>query len=130
MSAILKFDFQKKKIITFFKRRLTKIHQKDTILHVPITFSLIQGQTRTSSAPIWVPLTRKCLSYVSLPFVQGGGGNLGTFRRNFGTKLAPYLYTPKTTINQQNEHSKNVTFQNGGQKTSFRFCENSHVTKI
>ena len=33
--------------------------QKDTILHVKITFSLKQGQTRTSSGPIWVPLITK-----------------------------------------------------------------------
>ena len=40
------------------------------------------------------------------------------------------MYTPKTTINQQQEHSKNVGFQNGGQKNKFSFRENSHVTKI
>ena len=36
-------------------------------------------------------------------------------RRNFGTKVAPYLYTPKITINQKNK-TKNVPCQNGGQK--------------
>ena len=45
-----------------------------------------------------------------------------------GTKLAPYL-TPKITINQQ-KRKKNVQFQNGGQKTNFRFRKISHVTKI
>ena len=39
MSAILKFDFQKKKIITFFRNKLSKLPKKDTILHVTITFS-------------------------------------------------------------------------------------------
>ena len=28
MSATLKFDFQKKKIITFFRRKVSKLHQK------------------------------------------------------------------------------------------------------
>ena len=41
----------KKKLITFFKRKLSKLHKKDQILHVKITFSLKQGQTRTSSGP-------------------------------------------------------------------------------
>ena len=57
MSDILKFDFQKKKtIVTFFRRKLSKVHKKDTILHVTITFSLKQGQARTSSQPITLPL--------------------------------------------------------------------------
>ena len=30
---------------------------KNTILHLTFTFSLKQGETRTSSGPIWVPLT-------------------------------------------------------------------------
>ena len=33
------------------------------------------------------------------------------------------MYTPKTTINQQKEHWKNVAFQNGGQKRTFRFVK-------
>ena len=54
-------------------------------------------------------LTRKCLSYFLLLFCAQRGSTwtqpfLSTSRRNFGTKLAPYLYTPKTTINQQKEH--------------------------
>ena len=44
MSGILKFDFQKKKIITFFRRKLYNLHKKDTILHVTITFFLKQKQ--------------------------------------------------------------------------------------
>ena len=34
-------------------------------------------------------------------------------------KLAPYVYTPKTTKYQQTERSRNVLFQNGGQKIIF-----------
>ena len=50
--------------------------------------------------------------------------------RNFGTKLAPYVYTPKTIRYQQKERSKSVSFQNGGQKMNFLFVRKSHVTKI
>ena len=57
MSTILNFDFQKKKIITFFRRKLSKLHITDIILNVTITFFLKQGQTRTISGPIWMPLT-------------------------------------------------------------------------
>ena len=36
MSAILKFDLQKKKTITFFWNKLSKLHKKDQILHVDV----------------------------------------------------------------------------------------------
>ena len=62
MSAILKFDFQKKRTITFFCGKLPKLHKKDPILHVTSTFSLKQGETRTSHGPIPHPLksSRMC----------------------------------------------------------------------
>ena len=56
MSAILKFDFKKKRTITFFWSKLSKLHKKDSILHVATTFSLKQGETRTSHGPIPHPL--------------------------------------------------------------------------
>ena len=43
MSAILKFDFQKIKTITFFRRKVSKLHKKDTFFHVTIKFSLKQA---------------------------------------------------------------------------------------
>ena len=57
MSAILKFDFPKKKTITFFWSKLSKPHthtqkKQEPILHVTTTFSLKQGETRPSSGPI------------------------------------------------------------------------------
>ena len=39
--------FPKKKTITFFWSKLSKLHKKDPILHVPTTFYLKQGETRT-----------------------------------------------------------------------------------
>ena len=36
--------------------KLSKLHKKDTILHVMITFSLKQGQTRALSRPITLPI--------------------------------------------------------------------------
>ena len=60
MSAILKFDFQKRKQLRFSEViKLSKLHKKDTILHVTTTVSLKQGETRTSSGPIPHPLTTK-----------------------------------------------------------------------
>ena len=59
MSAILKFDFQKKKTITYFWSKLSKLHKKDTIFHVETTFSLKQGETRKSHGPIPHPLKTK-----------------------------------------------------------------------
>ena len=56
MSVILKFGFPKKKTITFFWSKLSKLHKKDPMLHVTTTFSLKQGETRTNSEPIPHPL--------------------------------------------------------------------------
>ena len=63
MSAILKFDFQKKENnYVFLKYLLSKLHKKDSILHVTTTFSLKQGETRTSSGPIPHPFkARVCV---------------------------------------------------------------------
>ena len=57
MSAILKFDFEKKKTVMFFWSKLSKLHKKDPILHVTTTFSLKQGEIRTSTGPIPHPLS-------------------------------------------------------------------------
>ena len=49
--------FPKKRTITFFWCKfLSKLHKKDPILHVATTFSLKQGETRTSHGPIPHPL--------------------------------------------------------------------------
>ena len=60
MSAILKFDFQKREQLRFSEvkaSKLSKLHKKDPILHVATTFSLKQGETRTNHGPIPHPLT-------------------------------------------------------------------------
>ena len=48
--------FPKKKIITFFLSKLSKLHKTDPILHVTTTFSLTQWETRTSHGPMPLPL--------------------------------------------------------------------------
>ena len=49
--------FLKKRTITFFWSKFSKLHKKDPILHVATTFSQKQGETRTSHGPIPHPLT-------------------------------------------------------------------------
>ena len=49
--------FPKKRTITFFWSKLSKLHKKDPILHVATTFSLKHGETRTSHGPIPRPLS-------------------------------------------------------------------------
>ena len=56
MSAILKCDFQKRKQLRFSEVNYLNLHKKDPILHVATTFSLKQGETRTSHEPIPHPL--------------------------------------------------------------------------
>ena len=52
MSAILPFDFQKRKQLRFSEVNYLNYTKKDPILHVATTFSLKQGETRTSHGPI------------------------------------------------------------------------------
>ena len=42
-----------------------QLHQKDSILHDTFTFSLKQGETRTSSGLIWVPSTLNSKLFVT-----------------------------------------------------------------
>ena len=57
MSAILKFDFQKKrKQLRFSEVNYLNYTKKDQILHVATTCSLKQGKTRTNHGPIPHPL--------------------------------------------------------------------------
>ena len=58
MTAILKFDFKKKKekkTITFFWSKLSKLHEKDPILHVTTTFSLKKVKQQQSVDPFMTP---------------------------------------------------------------------------
>ena len=55
MSAILKFDFQKRKQLHFSEVNYLN-YTKKTLLHVATSFSLKQGETRTSHGPILHPL--------------------------------------------------------------------------
>ena len=59
MSAILKFDFQKRKQLHFSEEDYLNYRKKDKILHVTMTFSLKQRETRTGSGPICDPLRSK-----------------------------------------------------------------------
>ena len=56
MSAILKFDFQKREQLRFSEVNYLNYTKKDPILHVATIFSLKQGETRTSHGPILHPL--------------------------------------------------------------------------
>ena len=58
MSAILKFDFQKRKQLRFSEANYFNYTKKDPILHVSTTFSLKQREIRTSHGPISHPLNR------------------------------------------------------------------------
>ena len=46
MSAILKFDFQKREQLRFSEVNNSKLHKKDPILRVATTFSLKQGDVQ------------------------------------------------------------------------------------
>ena len=52
MSAILKFDFQKREQLRFSEVNYLNYTKKDPILHVATTFSLKQGETRTINSRI------------------------------------------------------------------------------
>ena len=52
MSAILKFDFQKREQLRFSEAIYLNYTKKTQFLHMATTFSLKQGETRTSHGPI------------------------------------------------------------------------------
>ena len=56
--------FPKKRTVTFFWSKLSKLHKKDPILHVATTFSLKQRETRASHGPIPHPL-KELHSFIS-----------------------------------------------------------------
>ena len=56
MSAILKFDFQKKRTITFFWSELFKLHKKRPNFACGNYIFPKKGETRTSHGPIPHPL--------------------------------------------------------------------------
>ena len=55
MSAILKFDFQKRKQLYFSEENYLNYTKKDTVLHVSITFSLKQGKQEQAVDPFGCP---------------------------------------------------------------------------
>ena len=71
MSAILKFDFQKRKQLHFSEVKLSKLHKKKNkpILHVTTTFSLKQRETRTNSVPIPHPLKATIIRMIPMVFL-------------------------------------------------------------
>ena len=85
MSAILKFDFQKREQLRFSEVNNLNYTKKDPILHVATTVSLKQGETRTSHGPIPHSLNR-----LSLLDSRRDGGN--SFRSEMvrGKKLNLY----------------------------------------
>ena len=68
MSAILKFDFQKRKQLRFSEVNYLSYTKKDPILHVTTTFSLKQEETRTSSGPIPHPLRVVTTSWLDINY--------------------------------------------------------------
>ena len=56
MSAILKFDFQKREQLRFSEVNYLNYTKKDPILYLVTPFPLKQGETRTSHGPIPHPL--------------------------------------------------------------------------
>ena len=64
-----------RKQLNFFRRILSKLHKQGTLLHVTITVSLKQGQTRTSSGPIWVrvPLNTMILGWNHTCYLNRSG---------------------------------------------------------
>ena len=90
MSAILKFDFQKRKQLRFFWSKLSKQHKKDPILHVATTFFLKQEETRTSHAPIPHPWRGYCTLYPQISMFCALSQNYQHF---FGGKILYASYS-------------------------------------
>ena len=95
MSAIFKFAFQKRKQLPFSEViKLSKLHKKDPIFHVATTFSLKQGETRTSHGPIPHPLIFRGI------VLLGGELQIDAKSSNFEIfECALYMIMPKRCYN-------------------------------
>ena len=97
MSAILKFDFQKREQLRISEVNYLNYTKKDPILHVATTFSLKQGETRTSHGPIPHPLSRndKLLLGEKSPstylgIIERGTDTIGFGRNYLGSSCLRY----------------------------------------
>ena len=81
--------FPKKKTIAFFWSKLSKLHKKDPILHVTTTFSLKQGETRTSHGPIPHPLM-----YMNLPWLAISTDNISETRPEYSNVVPTNYLSP------------------------------------
>ena len=76
MTAILKFNFQKREQLRFSEVNYLIYTKKTPIVHVATTFSLKQGEIRTSHGPIPHPLKPKQGFQLIL---LNWGGDVGVF---------------------------------------------------
>ena len=98
MSAILKFDFQKREQLRFSEVNYLNYAKKDTIFHVATTFSLKQGETRTSYGPIPHSLTTKINSYYHRSRVNNALGIISEHSRNIETDLGVFVSIVQSEI--------------------------------
>ena len=108
MSAILKFDFQKREKLRFSEVNYLNSHKKDPILHVTTTFSLKQGETKTSHGLI--PHTLSMLSsfcfQISTLLVCLVGDEITQLNFLFGTHVL-WWFWGETKIETAKQTNKN-----------------------
>ena len=133
--------FPKKIIITFFGRKLFKLHKKETILHVTISFFLKQRETRTSSGPISHPLSiYHCSGF--LPYIKALLQNLRImsskwhlFSTSGGISSSPRLFPSVMTFlafSYSSWSKASVLMSNSGENIVNHFlliCDDWWVTK-
>ena len=93
---------KKKRTITFFWSKLSKNYtkKKKTILHVATTFSLKQGETRTSHGPIPHPLREEVDSQFNILWVLHLFWNLRHLIRNNSFLCLIYHHLNSSYLNR------------------------------
>ena len=115
----MKFDLQKREQLRFVEVNYLNYTKKDPILQVTTTYSLKQGETRTSRGPIPQPLT--CLRRVSWSLSTDAefGGTLETSLKSSTTKKQIKTKKQNKTKNKTKNKQANKQKQKRGKWVSF-----------
>ena len=105
--------FPKKRTIMFFCGKLSTLHKKDPILHVPTIFSLKQGETRTSHGPIPHPLSQNTWHWFQ--YLLALTNSLHSYHwvlyYSFFTLLTELSHYEKDLISSTSKHHKWTFFE-------------------
>ena len=96
MSTILKFEFQKRKQLRFFRSKLSKLHKNDPHLHVANRFSLKKREPKQAMDPFHTPSTCKRVFQIKCSLFKKQNNNNNNKTKQNKTKTNKQKQKQKT----------------------------------